>query len=233
MLASLPSPSSLAELSSRARSLAGRSIAELARELGVALDAPSTQRKGKSGSLIERALGGVNHAVHGPDFAALGVELKTLPVTLDARPLESTFVCSFSLHHAERAAWETSALRAKLAHVLFVPLVRTPEGARIGAPFFWRPSQQEEAILRGDFEELAGHVALGHVETLDARRGAWLQLRPKAAHGRVRIVVRDADGEPVATIPRGFYLRARVTGWLLRRALANDCPPSRNVTLVR
>ena len=41
------------------------------------------------------------------------------------------------------------------------------------------------------------------------------QLRPKAAHGRVRTTVAGAEGERIATVPRGFYLRARFTGAIL------------------
>jgi DNA mismatch repair protein MutH len=63
-------------------------------------------------------------------------------------------------------------------------------------------------------------VGVGDVEGVTARLGRWLQLRPKAAHGRVRTLVPAADGHTVATVPRGFYLRALFTAAILRDPLA-------------
>ena len=88
--------------------------------------------------------------------------------------------------------------------------------ATLGRPVFWRPSAAQTAVLRADFDDLVGMIALGHIEALTAHRGTWLQVRPKAAHGRVRTRAYGPEGEYLDTIPRGFYLRARFTGALLR-----------------
>jgi DNA mismatch repair protein MutH len=199
----------LAELAARVRALEGTSIASLA---GHTEGVPMLRRKGIAGQLIERALGADAGSRAVPDFVALGVELKTIPVTPAGRPRESTFVCSFAVADAEHAEWETSAVRKKLAHVLFVPL----EGERVGRAVFWRPTEDQESTLRADFDDLVGLIALGRVEALTAHHGRWLQVRPKAAHGAVRTRAYGPEGEPIATIPRGFYLRARVTEELLR-----------------
>ncbi len=172
------------------------------------------RRKGIAGQLIERALGANAGSRALPDFVELGVELKTIPVRADGRPRESTFVCSFAVADADHAEWASSAVRKKLAHVLFVPLVVSDE--RVGRAVFWRPTVEQESILRADFDDLIGMIALGRVEELTAHHGAWLQVRPKAAHGAVRTRAYGPDGESIATIPRGFYLRARITGALLR-----------------
>jgi DNA mismatch repair protein MutH len=220
-------PRDLRELEQRARALAGASLDELARAYGALDERASAHRKGTAGQLIERVLGATAGSRAAPDFVALGVELKTLPVDGWGRPKESTFICSFALTDVERADWSSSGLRAKLAHVLFVPLLEPPlaRGAArrdeatkrtVGVPFFWRPSLEQESILRADFDDLVGLIALGNVEAVNARLGRWLQLRPKAAHGRVRTRALGRDGEHIATIPRGFYLRARVTRALLR-----------------
>lgn len=219
---SLPPPRDLAELKARVHALAGCSLSELSARFG-ASEGPMLRRKGKTGQLIERALGASAGSLPIPDFRELGVELKTIPVSEDGQPRESTFVCTISIADAEYAEWSRSSVREKLSHVLFVPLIgeRTRERdgalhARVGVPLFWQPTPEQESILRADFDDLMGMIAIGNIEALTARLGRWLQVRPKAAHGRVRTRAYGYDDEPIATIPRGFYLRARFTGALLR-----------------
>jgi DNA mismatch repair protein MutH len=218
-------PRSLPELHERAAALAGRSLGELGALLEADRSAPMLRRKGKTGQLIERALGASAGSKSTPDFVGLGVELKTIPVDRSGRPRESTFVCSLSVGDAEHAEWASSSVRSKLAHVLFVPVVypsntKDDRDATLGTPLFWRPSAQQESVLRADFDDLVGLIALGGIERLTAKLGLWLQVRPKAAHGRVRTRAYGPDGEYLETIPRGFYLRARFTGALLRDPLA-------------
>lgn len=221
----LPAPAHLDELRARAASLRGCTLAELAARFAPPTDVRPgdglVRRKGKTGQLVERALGATAGSRMVPDFPALGVELKTIPLDARGRPRESTFVCTLPLAEVDRASWQSSSVRAKLAHVLFVPIVTAAadrSDARIGEPFFWRPSAEQEAILRADFDDLVGLIALGQIEALTARLGHWLQVRPKAAHGRVRTLVFGPEQEPISTIPRGFYLRARATAMLLAEA---------------
>jgi DNA mismatch repair protein MutH len=176
------------------------------------------QRKGKVGMLLEWALGASAGSLKGPDFPALGVELKTIPVDAHGRPRESTFVCSLSLRDVDRTDWAASAVRAKLLHVLWTPILHGPGACeqRVGRAWFWRPTPAQEAVLRADFDDLVGMVAMGNIEALTARAGRWLQLRPKGAHGGVRVRGHGQDDELLWTMPRGFYLRARFTAALLR-----------------
>ncbi len=219
---SIRPPASEGELRDRARWLAGRTIAELALALGVRPPQAGVHGKGKIGDLIERALGAAAGSAPLPDFAHLGIELKTIPVDLHGIPRESTFVCTISLADAERAEWETSVARAKLQHVLFVPVVGgvgLSSGERkIGSPLFWRPTREQESVLRADFDEAMGLVGAGGIEALTARTGRWLQVRPKARTGRVRTICFGPEGEWIATVPRGFYLRASFTRALLAGA---------------
>src|SRR5262249_53362942 len=143
----IAAPLSLAELEARALALAGCHLGELACALGLepALTHGGVHHKGRAGALIERALGATAGSRSQPDFVELGVELKTVPLDASGRPRESTYVCALRLAAAERADWHTSSVRAKLAHVLFVPIVQAPGAAahgvpaRIGTPLFWRP----------------------------------------------------------------------------------------------
>lgn len=213
-------PSTLEELWTRAAALEGRTLAELSVAVSASVPAArgrALHEKGKIGGLLELLLGATGGSRARHDFPALGVELKTLPVDARLRPLESTYLCTLSLVTAEHAEWETSWAREKLSHVLFVPIV---ERRRVGRPFFYRPTAEDEAQLRADFEWLTGLVGAGHIEDLTAHEGVHLQVRPKAKDGSVRTVAWDKDGEPIPTVPRGFYLRPSFTARLLARALA-------------
>ncbi len=216
-------PRDEADLMGRARALAGQSVDALSRDWSVRLGLDTTRSKGKVGELVERALGATGGSRRVHDFPELGIELKTIPLDARAAPRESTFVCAMPLIDADRAEWATSWVRAKLSRVLWVPVQSDAAGERrLGRPLLWSPSVEQERGLAHDFDEIVGRIGAGTIEGLTARVGRWLQLRPKAAHGRVRTQAPGLDGDTVATVPRGFYLRARFTGAILRDPAA--CP---------
>lgn len=208
-----------AALLARARALRGRTVREIADELGLFAGGDAVRTKGTPGAIVERALGATGGSSKVHDFPELGVELKTIPVDERGVPIESTYVCTLSLADAESQEWATSWVRAKLACVLWVPTLGAadlpwPE-RRLGEPVMWSPTPEQESVLRGDFDDVVGLVGIGRIEELTAHRGRFMQVRPKAAHGRVRTAAYGAEGELIETIPRGFYLRARFTGALL------------------
>jgi len=214
-----PAPTSIDELLARARALNGTPVGRLLHDLGFEASADPVRTKGSAGEILELALGATGGSSPVHDFPDLGVELKTIPVNADGSPLESTYVCTLSLADAESQEWDTSWVRAKLARVLFVPLVG-PHGLPwkervIGAPCLWSPTPAQDDVLRGDFDDVVGLIGVGRIEELTAHRGRWLQVRPKARDGSVRTIAWGSDGEAIATVPRGFYLRARFTGALL------------------
>lgn len=217
-------PASEAELLERARAIAGSTVAELAASLRLPVPHDLRRAKGWVGQLVETALGANAGGAPGPDFPGLGIELKTIPLTPDGRPRESTWVCIAPLEDVTGLAWEDSLVRAKLARVLWVPVVGEEgedfRARRFGSPLVWSPSPEEEATLRTDWEEFMEEIALGRAGALTARRGTALQLRPKAANARERIWTTDEDGERVQVNPRGFYLRTGFTGALLARSFA-------------
>ena len=180
--------------------------------------------KGFVGQLLERALGADARSLPVPDFRALGVELKTVPVDARGRPRESTFVCSAGLDEIARERWETSRVKHKLSCVLLVPIEAEPhvslEQRRVGTPLLWTPDDEEESRIRGDWEDLADLIAQGLVDAVSARRGHVLQLRPKASSSRVRREVCAPEGERFSTLPRGFYLRRAFMQEVLERRFA-------------
>ncbi|MCC6645891.1 MAG: DNA mismatch repair protein MutH [Polyangiaceae bacterium] len=219
MARSADPPRDTAELRARAAALEGLDVEALAARLGRTVGGPAVRTKGKVGELLERALGATAGTSSEPDFVELGVELKTIPVRPDGRVRESTFVSAFSLAHVDEMEWETSAVRRKLARVLWVPIVHA-DRRTIGRATLWSPGPEDERTLAADFDELIGRIAIGGIEGVDARVGEALQLRPKAADGTKRAVALGPDGERIASVPLGFYLRARFTERLLRAARA-------------
>ncbi|WP_414636868.1 DNA mismatch repair endonuclease MutH [Acerihabitans sp.] len=221
MTTPIPPPGDETELLARANALAGYNLGELAAHAGLVAPADLKRDKGWIGVLLERYLGASAGSKPEQDFAAIGVELKTIPVDSLGRPLETTFVCVAPLTGNSGVTWETSHVRYKLARVLWIPV----EGAReipltrrrVGTPLLWSPSAEEELLLQNDWEELMDLIVLGRVEHITARHGEVLQLRPKAANSRALTKATGEFGQPIMTLPRGFYLKKTFTGPMLAR----------------
>ena len=216
----LAAPKTEQELARRAEALAGLTLAELAGRLGRPVPPDLKRAKGFVGELVELGLGAPAKSRSGPDFAELGVELKTLPVDRRGRPVESTFVCTIPLLSVGDLEWEDSPVRAKLMRVLFVPVegerARPVADRRFGTPLLWSPSAEDERDLKFDWDELAGRIGRGDVEGITGHLGRYLQVRPKAADSHARRRAFDADGVAFAALPRGFYLRAIFTERIVR-----------------
>lgn len=212
-------PQTESELLARALELAGSTLGELGDRLGIPVPGELLRAKGWFGQALERALGATARSRAAPDFEALGVELKTLPVGARGIPCESTFVCTIDLSRIGDADWSTSLVKKKLSRVLWVPVEGAREipiaARRIGTSVLWSPSVEEEDALRFDWEELAGIIGRGDVESITGHLGRHLQVRPKAASSRSRRRGVDGDGASFATLPRGFYLRASFTAGIL------------------
>jgi len=183
----------------------------------------AVRTKGWSGQVIERELGAGDGEAHGPDFAELGIELKTVPVHGDLVPLESTAVCHIDPVAIAGESWATSYARRKLSQVLFIAL-DVPEGARsvgerrVVAVTLWIPLADDEAILRADFELFArDYFRRGRSAEITGHLGQVLQVRPKARNADD---LRDAfgpDGQPMRIGKCGFYLRPAFVQGILRR----------------
>lgn len=208
----------------RAETLAGRTLSEVAQQLGVAVPKNFKRHKGWSGQLIETYLGATAGSKPQQDFAHLGIELKTLPLSSQQTPLETTYVCYAPLTHIAGLTWENSNVRNKLQRVLWIPVEGersiSPQDRMIGSPIMWSPSAAEDAALQQDWEELMDLIALGKIESLTARIGEVMQLRPKAADGQALTSAIGGQGQIIQTRPRGFYLRKEFTSQILINAFS-------------
>lgn len=208
-------------LLARAQSLAGYSLGELATHASLAIPPDLKREKGWVGMLLEVYLGAMAGSKPEQDFADIGIELKTIPIDSAGKPLETTFVCVAPLTGNSGVTWESSHVRHKLARVLWIPVEGERQiplaERRIGAPLIWSPSAEEEHQLRQVWEELMDLIVLGKVETITARHGEVLQLRPKGANSKALTEAVGEFGQPIMTLPRGFYLKKSFTGPLLAR----------------
>lgn len=227
-------PASIQELFDRASALAGVSFADLAIGAGVQVPKDLRRDKGWVGQLLELYLGASSGAKQQQDFPELGVELKTLPINELGKPLETTFVCTTPLLDLHGLTWANSNVRNKLQCVLWLPIDgrrEIPLAQRtVGGAFIWRPSDTESAALQADWQEHMDRIAMGEIEQITARQGHYLQLRPKAANGRVVTPAIGPNGQVVTTRPRGFYLKTSFTHKLLCQAYDLPWPPAAGTT---
>ena len=216
-------PESQQQLIEHAQSLAGLTLGELAERVNVAVPENLNREKGWIGLLLERILGASAGSLPLPDFPELGIELKTLPINRDGKPLETTFVCVAPLTGITGMTWQKCHLKNKLAKVLWVPVIserEIPISERIVCtPFLWQPDANEEQLMAQDWQELTDMIALGRVEEINGKYGQVLQLRPKAANSSVKTQAFDSQGRPFMTLPRGFYLKINFTQAILNNHL--------------
>jgi DNA mismatch repair protein MutH len=220
-------PVDLDALLAHARALVGVDLADLADQLGLPVPAGAVRTKGWAGQILERELGVESGGQRGPDFAALGVELKTVPVDADLSPRESTAVCQIDPITIAADSWETSYVRQKLARVLFIALEVSSRGDggsrsvgdhRVAAVRLWSPSPDDEQALRADFELFVrGYFRRGRSDDITGHLGAVLQVRPKGRNAADRRAGYDADGRATQVGKCGFYLRPSFVGRILRQ----------------
>jgi DNA mismatch repair protein MutH len=110
----------------------------------------------------------------------------------------------------------------KISRVMWLPIEADPDitlaERRIGSAILWSPDKEQEAALRRDWEELMDMIATGELEQITAHQGKYLQVRPKAANTKTLTKGIDSEGKEILTLPRGFYLRTKLTNQILHHA---------------
>ncbi len=211
------SPASETELLARAKSIAGLSLQALAQSLQYDLPTDFQHHKGWLGLLLELALGATAGSAAEPDFPDLSIELKTVPVNAIGKPQESTFVCT--VPNQIELQWRDSVVYHKMKKVLWVPVeMHKPIPERcIGMAVLATMTPEQETILQQDWLELTEALITGHADSLTAKYGQMLQIRPKAANSSIVEAAIDAEGNPTKIMPRGFYLRTDYTAAILEQ----------------
>lgn len=213
-------PHSIEQLIANAERLAGLTLAELAAAEQFVLPQNLLRDKGTVGQLLEQALGASAGSKAEPDFPALGVELKTLPVDRKGLPLESTYVCVAPMTLTGIQRWQDSWVCRKLSKVLWVPVLAERDIAlpdrMIGRAFLWQPTAAQAALLQQDWEELMELLSTGRLSEVKGAHGQVLQLRPKGANSKALTTAIGSSGQPIQALPRGFYLKSSFTRQILQ-----------------
>ncbi|WP_028773098.1 DNA mismatch repair endonuclease MutH [Shewanella waksmanii] len=214
-------PKDLHELMQRATDMAGLSLGQISQLHGITVPENLKRDKGWVGQLIEHELGAVAGSKPEQDFLHLGVELKTIPIDRNGKPIETTYVTVAPLVDIQGLRWQDSLVFHKLQRVLWIPIEGERSIAvgdrRIGMPILWTPSAEEFAQIKQDWEEIMELIAMGQVEHITARHGEVLQLRPKGANSQSVTASVASDGQTKLTNPRGFYLKIPFTQNILAR----------------
>ncbi|MCW8091856.1 DNA mismatch repair endonuclease MutH [Alteromonas sp. ASW11-130] len=217
-------PANTDDLMARCQQIAGLSLGELASLAKINIPPDFKRHKGWTGQLIETWLGASAGSKPTQDFPELGIELKTIPINSAGEPLETTYACYAQLLIPPGTTWENCNVRNKLSQVLWVPVEGERQipvaQRRIAMPVLWKPTPEQDAALKHDWEEITEMIILGEVERITARHGIVMQLRPKAADGSVLTEAFGPEGEKIKTRPRGFYLRKEFTRQILLEAFS-------------
>jgi len=208
------------ELIDSAMALSGLSLSQVAADHNLQVPDSLLRNKGWIGNLLEIALGAYAGSKPQQDFPDLGIELKTIPIDRFGKPLETTFVCVTPLVGINGLRWQDSNIANKLRKVLWVPILSEKHIAIadrvIGSPYLWQPSPVENQLLQQDWEEIMDMIAMGNVEKINGKTGQVLQLRPKAANSKALTNAVGSNGQPIKTLPRGFYLKIPFTHQILK-----------------
>jgi len=192
----------------RAQALVGRRLDQLG--TGIPLVAPpSAQNKGLVGRVIEAYFGIRPNSRSEADFAALGIELKTVPIRIsdgEARAKERVSIGMIDFEALKHERWETAHVRSKLDHILFV-FVRWEELRPVGyfevlRAGLWRPDLATLAVMKDDWERVRDLAASGRADQVSESLSAVLGAATKGpGHG---------------STTRAWSLKQPFVGWIYR-----------------
>jgi DNA mismatch repair endonuclease MutH len=156
------------DLLERASQLKGKTITEIFQgEI-------NEKNKGNIGNIIEsHGFGIKNNNDARPDFEALGIELKVLPLKrLGDKSLtvkERTKICLINYKKLIEEKWDSSHARHKLYRILFVFYEydnRSPMQSKILDNLLYKLEINEEPLIRSDWERTKKLVGDGYAHTL-------------------------------------------------------------------
>lgn len=219
-------PLSESELVKRVNLISNCSIEQIAEQCQIAVPENLLHNKGWIGQLLEKVLVTSAKNLSEPDFLELGIELKSIPVKSNGFPAETTYICQVPLVNNLGLIWKNSCVAKKLNRVLWIPIQSErgiPLGKRIiGQGKIWSPNEQEQELIKQDWEELMEYVAFGNISEIDASYGEVMQIRPKAANSKARTQGINQQGQLNATLPRGFYLRTNFTSQIINSSIDKE-----------
>lgn len=174
----------------------GTSVAELREQL-----APHVSERAKNvASVVSRRLLGSEGKHDIEEFRRLGITVRTTRVDPDSlRPHEDISFPHFDPAELVAQEWESSDLIDEVSSLFFLvfeaPATQRVVDARLRGGFFWRPSREEFATMRHEWEQLRDAFARSAPEERpQASTTQILHVRPKGRDGSDTLPL--PDGRP-------------------------------------
>ena len=179
---------------------------ELARALGMSLPKEAKKRKAVGGDIAEALLDIAKNSIPDADLAALGTEVKTIPLNTLSRPREWTKIKAFNPEATlAQPDFRTSSLFGKLRAILFVPIMKTdndkPDYWYLRPPFLWLPTEAQLESLEADYRTLRD--AASNIMGLFAGRAG--------RHLTINTSDTNTASKPESEKRRAWWLKAKFT----------------------
>lgn len=216
-------PDTIQKLYSNLEHICGKTIGEVAAELGIDVIKDLTSNTGWIGNLIESALGAQAGTKPVQDFTTLGIELKTIAINSAGKVANNVFITTVPQETFMMQSWETSHLLYKLQHILFIPIENNSEKAiaqrRIGRPLFWKPSVDELNVIANDWHNVMMLLAEDKMLKLPSGLGQALTVQVKALSSLQTRTIEDSDGFKHKVLPLSFYLKRSFVQQIIQRLI--------------
>ena len=201
-------------LLSRFRPFVGRTVDEVAKQLGM----PRSAAKSYAASVARRIFGASSSKGEIRQFAEMGLTPRVTRIDDELTPYEATSFPSFRYRDVIAETWEDSDLLARVEYMLFLPVhgrrKNTEQGdCKFHLPRFWRPSAADLELIRREWELYRIEIERGMADRLTpASETVAIHVRP---HGRNAQDTDDAPGiGPL--VKKSFWLNRPFVAQILR-----------------
>jgi DNA mismatch repair protein MutH len=199
-----PSDDFESQLLERFRRFEGRTVGEVALELGV----PPSIAKNFAASVLLRAFGAKTSKSRIREFEEMGLTPRMSRVDTNLMPYEALSFPAFRYMDLLEETWEDSDLLSRVEYMLIVPIRGARRGTpqeecQFGRPAFWRPSASELETIRGEWELYRLEIRAGHAKSLTpASETLAIHVRPHSRDSS------DVDVAPIVgpVIKKSFWL---------------------------
>ena len=164
------------------------------------LGAPPSNAKNAAASLVKRLLGVSIGDKKALELASVGIKPKTVPVGRENfKPFEAMSFPAMDLAELVEEEWEESELRADLDCLLMVPIVGDDKKQpymerRLGRPFFWVPTPEEEQGIEKEWRQFRSEVLAGHAAYQRTKRGRSSKLTRGSETEFIHMRTKGRDG---------------------------------------
>ncbi|MGB0652981.1 MAG: MutH/Sau3AI family endonuclease [Thermoplasmatota archaeon] len=195
--------------------MAGVPLPEIARAHGIRWNPKGpASNKSYAGDVVEAALGkGKDSSPHRDLQYA---EVKTIPIKPDLSVREHTKLTHFTFDEVFNQHWYESRAYQKSRVVLFAPVVKAvlgrPDDWYIHSPFLWMPTEEDDELLRRDYELAQSILKSGDMTRLSSA---------KPPNGEFQILIPNTGGTGKKDLTHfrssGTEMRPKRRAWMLRK----------------